>query len=166
VTVNTGITGDSRMSSRGFMARIPTRLLRIGAKTVLTLRTACALDALAAMREAAPTAVVGAGTLTRTQGFTAAERAGAQAAGYSACKLFPAQQAGGVAMLRALAGPLSDCMFCPTGGISRQNAPEFLALPNVPCVGGSWLAPRELLEAKDWSAIEALARDSAGLRPG
>jgi 2-dehydro-3-deoxyphosphogluconate aldolase/(4S)-4-hydroxy-2-oxoglutarate aldolase len=168
----------------------------------LTLRTACALAALAAMREAAPTAVVGVGTLTRVQDFAAAERAGAQfgvtpgltpaliaaaqtvrfpllpgvmtpseliaarAAGYSACKLFPAQQAGGVGMLRALAGPFSDNVFCPTGGISRQNAPEFLSLPNVPCVGGSWLAPPELLEAKDWSAIEALAREAAALRPG
>ena len=98
--------------------------------------------------------------------MTPTELIAARAAGYSACKLFPAQQAGGIGMLKALAGPFPDVVFCPTGGVSRQNAGEFLALPNVLCVGGSWLAPRELLEARDWAAIETLARDAAGLRAG
>lgn len=96
--------------------------------------------------------------------MTPSELIGARAAGYTACKLFPAQQAGGIGMLRALAGPFADVVFCPTGGVSRQNAPEFLALPNVPCVGGSWLVPGDLLEAGDWQGIEALARDAAALR--
>lgn len=98
--------------------------------------------------------------------MTPTELIAARAAGYSACKLFPAQQAGGIEMLKALAGPFPDVVFCPTGGVSRQNAGQFLALPNVLCVGGSWLAPRELLEAQDWAAIEKLARDAAGLRAG
>lgn len=96
--------------------------------------------------------------------MTPAELISARAAGYSACKLFPAQQAGGVGMLKALAGPFPDSVFCPTGGITRQNAAEFLSLSNVLCVGGSWLATRELLQSQDWTAIESLARDAATLR--
>lgn len=96
--------------------------------------------------------------------MTPSELIGARAAGFTACKLFPAQQAGGVAMLRALAGPFPDHVFCPTGGITLENAPQFLALPNVPCVGGSWLAPAALLEAQDFVRIEQLAREAAALR--
>ena len=165
----------------------------------LTLRTPCALEAIAAMRAAVPEAIVGAGTLTRPEDFAAAARVGAQfavtpgltasliaaaaqapfpllpgimtpseliaarAAGFTACKLFPAQQAGGIGMLKALAGPFPDHVFCPTGGITRASAPEFLALPNVACIGGSWLAPAALLEAGDWQQIESLARDAASL---
>ena len=98
--------------------------------------------------------------------MTPTELIRARAAGYLACKLFPAQQAGGVAMLKALAGPFPDVVFCPTGGITRASAPEYLALSNVPCVGGSWLAPAELVQAGDWGRIEALARDAAALRSG
>jgi 2-dehydro-3-deoxyphosphogluconate aldolase/(4S)-4-hydroxy-2-oxoglutarate aldolase len=83
--------------------------------------------------------------------------------GFTAFKLFPAQPAGGVGMLKALHGPFPDVVFCPTGGISRATAPEFLALPNVACVGGSWVAPSERIRAGDWQAIEALARDAASL---
>jgi len=178
--------------------------LALGGLKVLeiTLRTECALDAITEMREAAPGAVIGAGTLTRAEDFAAVQRAGAQfavtpgltpdllfgagetrlpllpgvmtpteliaarAAGFRACKLFPAQQAGGVGMLKALAGPFPDVVFCPTGGITRANAAEFLAQPNVACVGGSWLAPRDLVESRDWATIEALARDAASLRQG
>jgi len=88
----------------------------------------------------------------------------ARAAGYSACKLFPALQAGGIGMLNALSGPFPDVVFCPTGGVTRQNAADYLALPNVLCVGGSWIAPRDALAAQDWITIEALARDAAALR--
>ncbi len=88
----------------------------------------------------------------------------ARTAGFNVLKLFPAQQAGGIAMLQALGGPFPDVLFCPTGGISRATAPDFLALPNVACVGGSWLAPRDLLAAGDWAGIEALAREAASLR--
>lgn len=88
----------------------------------------------------------------------------ARALGYTALKLFPAKQAGGIGMLKALGAPFPDVVFCPTGGISRASAPEYLALPNVVCVGGSWVAPSELLDAGDWKGIEALARDAAKLR--
>lgn len=87
----------------------------------------------------------------------------ARLAGFRALKLFPAQQAGGVGMLKALAGPFPDVTFCPTGGITVETAPEFLALPNVACVGGSWLTPRAALAAGDWEAITALARQADGL---
>jgi 2-dehydro-3-deoxyphosphogluconate aldolase/(4S)-4-hydroxy-2-oxoglutarate aldolase len=87
----------------------------------------------------------------------------ARAAGFEAMKLFPAQQAGGVGMLRALAGPFPELMFCPTGGVSAANAAQFLALPNVACVGGSWLTPRDAVAAGDWPRITALAREAAAL---
>ncbi len=87
----------------------------------------------------------------------------ARLAGFRELKLFPAQQAGGVGMLKALAGPFPDVTFCPTGGITAETAPEFLALPNVACVGGSWLTPRAALAAGDWEAITALARQADGL---
>jgi len=79
-------------------------------------------------------------------------------------KFFPAEQAGGVAMLRALGAPFPDLLFCPTGGITRITASGYLGLQNVLCVGGSWLAPAELLNGGDWSGIEALAREAAALR--
>jgi 2-dehydro-3-deoxyphosphogluconate aldolase / (4S)-4-hydroxy-2-oxoglutarate aldolase len=166
----------------------------------VTLRTACALDAIRAMRAAVPDAIVGAGTLTRARDFSDCAAAGAQfgvspgltaeliaaaakatfpllpgimtpaeliaarAAGYDACKLFPAQQAGGVGMIKALGGPFPDQVFCPTGGVSRTNAQEYLDLPNVLCVGGSWVTPAAAMATSDWDEIESLARDAAALR--
>jgi 2-dehydro-3-deoxyphosphogluconate aldolase / (4S)-4-hydroxy-2-oxoglutarate aldolase len=88
----------------------------------------------------------------------------AREAGFMQLKLFPAMQAGGVGMLNAIAGPLPDVLFCPTGGVSQQNAPQFLACKNVACVGGSWLCPKELMEAGDWAQITALARTASQLR--
>ncbi|MFB7495385.1 bifunctional 4-hydroxy-2-oxoglutarate aldolase/2-dehydro-3-deoxy-phosphogluconate aldolase [Streptomyces sp. NPDC056161] len=79
-------------------------------------------------------------------------------------KFFPAQAAGGTAYLKALAGPLPQARFCPTGGIGPANAPEYLALPNVGCVGGTWMVPEDAVAARDWRRIEALAREAAGLR--
>ncbi|GAA2235891.1 bifunctional 4-hydroxy-2-oxoglutarate aldolase/2-dehydro-3-deoxy-phosphogluconate aldolase [Streptomyces nogalater] len=79
-------------------------------------------------------------------------------------KFFPAQAAGGTAYLRSLAGPLPQARFCPTGGIGPATAPEYLALPNVGCVGGSWMVPAEAVAARDWDRIEELARTAAGLR--
>jgi 2-dehydro-3-deoxyphosphogluconate aldolase / (4S)-4-hydroxy-2-oxoglutarate aldolase len=84
-------------------------------------------------------------------------------AGFRELKLFPAQQAGGVGMLKALAGPFPDVTFCPTGGITAETAPEFLALPNVACVGGSWLTPQAALAAADWEAVTALAGQASAL---
>lgn len=88
----------------------------------------------------------------------------ARLAGYRALKLFTAQQAGGVAMLKALAGPFGDVSFCPTGGITAATAGDYLALPNVACVGGSWLTPPDAVAASDWSSITELARASVLLR--
>ncbi|MGC9370323.1 MAG: bifunctional 4-hydroxy-2-oxoglutarate aldolase/2-dehydro-3-deoxy-phosphogluconate aldolase [Paracoccaceae bacterium] len=77
--------------------------------------------------------------------------------GYSVQKFFPAEAAGGVAMLKSLAAPLPQVRFCPTGGISPDNAEDYLALRNTLCVGGSWVAPKELVARKDWDGITALA---------
>ena len=79
-------------------------------------------------------------------------------------KFFPAQASGGTAYLTALAGPLPQARFCPTGGIGVNSAPEYLALPNVGCVGGSWMIPADAVAARDWGRIEVLAREAAGLR--
>ena len=94
---------------------------------------------------------------------TASEIMHAQNDGYTDLKFFPALQAGGVAMLKALYGPFSQIQFCPTGGITAQNAGDFLALPNVVCVGGSWLVPAEALAQGDFTRIETLARQAAQL---
>jgi 2-dehydro-3-deoxyphosphogluconate aldolase / (4S)-4-hydroxy-2-oxoglutarate aldolase len=96
--------------------------------------------------------------------MTATELMQALDLGFDTFKLFPAQQAGGVGMLKALGAPFPEARFCPTGGITRASAPEFLALPNVLCVGGSWVAPVDHVRARDWAAIEELARDAAKLR--
>ncbi len=160
----------------------------------VTLRTDCALDAIAAIARDAPDVVVGAGTVLNPADLDAATAAGAKfaispgattallhagrgaaipylpavssasgvmegiAAGYSAFKLFPAEASGGIALLRSLAGPFASVRFCPTGGISLETAPGYLALSNVACVGGSWMIPDKLVAAKDWAAIEAGAR--------
>jgi 2-dehydro-3-deoxyphosphogluconate aldolase/(4S)-4-hydroxy-2-oxoglutarate aldolase len=89
--------------------------------------------------------------------FTPSEVMTARSIGFEYLKLFPAQQAGGPGMLKALAGPFPDLKFCPTGGISEENFREYLALENVASVGGQWLAPAELVAAADWEAITQLA---------
>ncbi len=96
--------------------------------------------------------------------MTPTELIAARNAGFSVLKLFPAEQAGGIGMLRALGAPFPDVLFCPTGGITRATAPDYLALPNVVCVGGSWVAPGAMLAAGDWRGIEMLARDASALR--
>lgn len=95
---------------------------------------------------------------------TGSEIMGALDDGFSALKFFPAMQAGGPAMLKAWSGPFFDVKFCPTGGVTLQNAPEFLALPNVVCVGGSWLVPAAALAQGDWATVTQLARDTQALR--
>jgi 2-dehydro-3-deoxyphosphogluconate aldolase/(4S)-4-hydroxy-2-oxoglutarate aldolase len=97
---------------------------------------------------------------------TGGEIMAAQEDGFTALKFFPAMQAGGSAMLKAWSGPFYDVKFCPTGGINLQNARDFLALPNVLCVGGSWLVPADALAQGDWGRITDLAREAAGLRRG
>ncbi|MFF5314025.1 bifunctional 4-hydroxy-2-oxoglutarate aldolase/2-dehydro-3-deoxy-phosphogluconate aldolase [Streptomyces massasporeus] len=81
-------------------------------------------------------------------------------------KFFPAQAAGGTAYLKSLSGPLPQARFCPTGGIGPSSAPDYLALPNVGCVGGSWMLPQDALAARDWGRVEELARAAAGLSAG
>jgi 2-dehydro-3-deoxyphosphogluconate aldolase/(4S)-4-hydroxy-2-oxoglutarate aldolase len=98
------------------------------------------------------------GAATASEVMTLLER------GYRFLKLFPAVPVGGHKLLGAWASPLPQVKFCPTGGISLSNAPEFLSLPNVICVGGSWLTPADKLHGGDWAGIEALAREAAALR--
>lgn len=166
----------------------------------VTLRTAHGLSAIRAIAERVPQAIIGVGTLTQAEEFSAARDAGAvfgvspgltaslidaarksglpllpgvmtpsevmaaREAGFRQLKLFPAVPAGGVGMLNAIAGPLPDVVFCPTGGISQETAPAFLACANVACVGGSWLTPKDALKAGDWARVTALARAACGLR--
>lgn len=94
---------------------------------------------------------------------TASELMSAMDAGLNRFKFFPAQQAGGVGMLKAFHGPFADAVFCPTGGITVDTAGQFLALPNVACVGGSWLAPASAVRAGDWERITTLARETQTL---
>jgi 2-dehydro-3-deoxyphosphogluconate aldolase/(4S)-4-hydroxy-2-oxoglutarate aldolase len=84
-------------------------------------------------------------------------------AGYAYQKFFPAEPAGGIPMLKAIAAPIPEVSFCPTGGISLANAAAYLALPNVICIGGSWLVPDKALQSNDWRAITALAAEAAAL---
>ncbi len=165
----------------------------------LTLRTACALDALAAMKRAAPALIAGMGTirsdadaerslaagadflvspgssaslLRALAGMpalpgvaTASEAMIAHEAGFRAMKFFPAEPAGGVAYLKSLAGPFPDIVFCPTGGVAPERARDYFALPNVACIGGTWVATRAMIAAGDWAGIEANARRAASLKP-
>ncbi|WP_055478649.1 bifunctional 4-hydroxy-2-oxoglutarate aldolase/2-dehydro-3-deoxy-phosphogluconate aldolase [Sphaerimonospora mesophila] len=98
------------------------------------------------------------GVATATEAMTLAEQ------GVREMKFFPAESAGGVSYLKALSGPLPDVRFCPTGGITPANAPSYLALANVGCVGGSWVTPAVLLAAGDYPRIEKLAAEAACLR--
>lgn len=97
------------------------------------------------------------GAATATEAMALLER------GYNVQKFFPAEAAGGVAALKALASPLPQIRFCPTGGIGPANAPDYLALSNTLCVGGSWVAPKDKVASGDWAGITALARAACGL---
>ncbi|MDY0977532.1 bifunctional 4-hydroxy-2-oxoglutarate aldolase/2-dehydro-3-deoxy-phosphogluconate aldolase [Massilia sp. CFBP9012] len=96
--------------------------------------------------------------------MTPSEVMAAREQGFRQLKLFPAVPAGGVGMLNAIGGPLPDVTFCPTGGISIETAPKFLACKNVACVGGSWLTPKDAIAAGDWAHITELAKAAAALR--
>ncbi|MGW4395724.1 bifunctional 4-hydroxy-2-oxoglutarate aldolase/2-dehydro-3-deoxy-phosphogluconate aldolase [Amycolatopsis nivea] len=98
------------------------------------------------------------GAATVSEAMRLAER------GLSALKFFPAEASGGAAFLKSIAGPLPELQFCPTGGITVSSAPSYLALPNVGCIGGSWLTPAKLVAAKDFAAVEKLAAEAAALR--
>ncbi len=96
--------------------------------------------------------------------ITPGEIMAAREAGLDFLKFFPAEQAGGAQFLKALASPIADVRFCPTGGITAKNAPDYLGLPNVICVGGSWVAPDSMVKSGDWAGIETLAREASKLR--
>lgn len=182
-------------------APLAAALAKGGLKVVeLTLRTAAALDGVSAMKRAAPSLIVGMGSIRTEKDIensirasaeflvspgagpqllsamarsgapalpgvaTASEAMGAAEAGFEAMKFFPAEPAGGIPYLKAISGPLPSILFCPTGGISAEKAPDYLALPNVACVGGSWIATRAMIAAGDWKLIEANARRAAGMR--
>lgn len=164
----------------------------------VTLRTDCALDAIAQMAQVEG-AVMGAGTVLTPAQMEAARAAGAIFAvapgstpalidaaritdmallpgaqtcsevmslleqGYSVQKFFPAESIGGAGALKSIGGPLPQVTFCPTGSITPALAPDYLKLPNVACVGGSWVAPKTMMDAGDWAGITALARTAASL---
>lgn len=98
------------------------------------------------------------GAATATEAMRLLER------GYDMLKFFPAEASGGAAALKAIGAPLPQITFCPTGGVTPANAASYLALPNVLCVGGSWVAPADLMAAGDWAGIESLARAASALR--
>jgi 2-dehydro-3-deoxyphosphogluconate aldolase/(4S)-4-hydroxy-2-oxoglutarate aldolase len=95
--------------------------------------------------------------------ITPSEMMAALEEGLDFLKFFPAEQAGGAAFLKSLASPFAGLRFCPTGGVTAKNASDYLSLPNVICVGGSWVAPDDAVKAGDWARIEALAREAAGV---
>ncbi|MDA0563474.1 bifunctional 4-hydroxy-2-oxoglutarate aldolase/2-dehydro-3-deoxy-phosphogluconate aldolase [Streptomonospora sp. S1-112] len=117
----------------------------------------CTPRLLAAMRDSGLPALPGVAT--------ASEALALLEEGVSAMKFFPAEAAGGRAYLKSLSGPLPQVRFCPTGGITPQSAPDYLALPNVGCVGGTWLTPPDAVAGGDWPRVEELARAAASLRP-
>lgn len=97
------------------------------------------------------------GAATATEAMVLLER------GYSVQKFFPAEANGGAPALKAIGAPIPQISFCPTGGVTLQNAPDYLSLPNTLCVGGSWVAPKDAIAAQDWDRIEALAREASTL---
>lgn len=109
-------------------------------------------------------AMAGSGLPFLPAAVTGSEVMGLLERGIRCAKFFPARPAGGTAYLRSLAGPFPDVLFCPTGGIDAAGAPDYLALANVACVGGSWMAPREAVADGRWDVVEALAKEAAALR--
>ena len=166
----------------------------------ITLRTACALDAIALVARELPHACVGAGTVLSATDLANVSDAGARFAispgatdalfdaakasrtplipgiataselmrgmehGWRRFKFFPAESSGGIGALKGFGGPLPMARFCPTGGIDAAKAPAYLALPNVACVGGSWMVPADAVKASDWVRIGALASEAASLK--
>lgn len=118
------------------------------------------------LTESVARAVIGAGIPFLPGVATASDIMRGLDLGLTHLKFFPAESSGGVAALKALTGPFPNCRFCPTGGITLQNAPSYLALKNVLCVGGSWLVPMDALGARDWPRIGALARAAAAIGGG
>jgi 2-dehydro-3-deoxyphosphogluconate aldolase / (4S)-4-hydroxy-2-oxoglutarate aldolase len=141
----------------------------IGAGTVLTPSMREAVADVGAKFAVSPGLIEGAGPEGPTPLLpgvaTATELIAGLAAGFTAFKLFPANVVGGVEALKAFASPFAQARFCPTGGVNAANAGDYLALPNVVCVGGSWVAPPDAVRAGDWGKITELAREAAALAP-
>ena len=142
----------------------------VGAGTVRSAADAKAAANAGAKFAVSPGYTSAVGQACRDQGLsllpgvaTGSEIMMAQEDGYTELKFFPAMQAGGPAMLKAWSGPFFDVKFCPTGGVTPQNASDLLALPNVACVGGSWLVPADAMAQGDWARIEKLAREASQL---
>lgn len=144
---------------------------QVGAGTVLTLADVKAAKAAGAQFAVSPGATTDLVKAAADEGLpllpgasTASEVMCLLELGLDTLKFFPAEAAGGVSMLKSLYGPLPKVMFCPTGGITEKTASNYLALPNVMCVGGSWVTPDNLLQAGDWQAIQALAQVAQALK--
>jgi 2-dehydro-3-deoxyphosphogluconate aldolase/(4S)-4-hydroxy-2-oxoglutarate aldolase len=145
---------------------------RVGAGTLITAQDVTAAKAAGAtfgVTPGSPPALVDAcleaGLPLLPGAATATEAMVLQARGFEVLKFFPAEGAGGIRVLKGLAGPLPGLSFCPTGGITPENARDYLALRNVVCAGGSWIAPAALVKAGKWDEIEARARHAAALKP-
>ena len=143
----------------------------VGAGTVRTRADAQAAAMAGAQFAVSPGYTSAVGQACRDLGLallpgvaTGSEIMMAQEDGFTELKFFPAMQAGGPAMLKAWSGPFFDVKFCPTGGVTQQNANDLLSLPNVACVGGSWLVPADALAQGDWARIEALAREASQIQ--
>jgi len=143
----------------------------VGAGTIRSAGDARAAKAAGSAFGVSPGYTSGVGDACRDAGLpllpgvaTASEVMAAQADGLQFLKFFPATAAGGIPMLKALGGPFPDIVFCPTGGITPDTAPQFLALPNVLVCGGSWLTPADAVAAGDWDRITQLARAATALR--
>ncbi len=150
------------------MAEVPGGV--VGAGTLVTpedVRNAKAAGARFGVSPGATDALVAAceaeGLPLLAGAATATEAMEMLARGYDVLKFFPAEASGGAAALKAIGAPLPQISFCPTGGVSPENARDYLALPNVLCAGGSWVAPADKVASGDWAGIEALARDAARL---
>jgi 2-dehydro-3-deoxyphosphogluconate aldolase / (4S)-4-hydroxy-2-oxoglutarate aldolase len=160
VTLRTpaGLTSIERIA-----AEVPEAIVGVG--TVLTredLEQSAKAGARFAVTPGLTDALAAPGPIPLLPGAaTASEIMRALDEGFRFLKFFPAVPAGGVGALKALAGPFADITFCPTGGVDAANADDFLALPNVICVGGSWVAPTAAVRSGDWSRIESLARAAA-----
>jgi 2-dehydro-3-deoxyphosphogluconate aldolase/(4S)-4-hydroxy-2-oxoglutarate aldolase len=162
-------TPQALAAIKAIAAEVPE--IRVGAGTVMSpddLNRAADAGAAFAISPGATRELLAAGANFRIPYLpavaTASELMTALAAGFRYFKLFPANAAGGLQALKGFYGPFPEARFCPTGGITLQTAGSFLDLPNVMCVGGSWLTPGELLKARDWGRIESLAREAAALR--
>lgn len=151
------------------MSQVPGSL--VGAGTVLTPDDVRAVKAAGAVFAVSPGATDALLAAAEQEGLpilpgavTASEVMALMEKGFDTLKFFPAEAAGGIPMLKSLHGPLPDVSFCPTGGISAQSAVDYLALPNVLCVGGSWVTPKAMVEAGDWEGIAKLAKATHSLR--